>query len=166
MFESIFFSWKLLIFNRGPTSARHRYVPDMATSTKAVSAAKVRQKTGRCQKVRAGFDHGVPWESFIDEAEREVGTSTPRMSGRGRTGDMIEPVRQAKKKKSRSDGCPRNGNRTRIPPDLFHPRISLASQPLKPNRLVRTNFWGRTWRCRVQPATMTESTRLTYESLR
>ena len=99
MFESIFFSWKLLIFNRGLTSARHRYVPDMATSTKAVSATKVRQKTGRCQKVRAGFDHGVPWESFIEEAEREVGTSTPRMSGRGRTCGMIEPVRQAKKKK-------------------------------------------------------------------
>jgi len=64
MFESTFFSWKLFIFNRGPTSARQRYVPDMATSTKAMSAVEVGQKTGGCQKVRAGFDHGVPWESL------------------------------------------------------------------------------------------------------
>ena len=63
MFESTFFAWKLLIFDRGLTSARQRYVPDMATSTKAMSAAEVGPKTGRCQKVRAEFDHGVPWES-------------------------------------------------------------------------------------------------------
>jgi len=62
MFEPKPFSRKLFIFNHGPTSAQQQYVPDTATSTEAMSAVEIRLKAGRCQKVRAVFDHGVPWE--------------------------------------------------------------------------------------------------------
>jgi len=78
MFEPMFFFWNLLIFDRGPTSVRQGCVPDMATSTKAMSAVKAEQKTGRYHKVRAGIDHGVSWKHLGWGYDRS-GPTVPEM---------------------------------------------------------------------------------------